>query len=474
MRWLLPLLLLVGCAPKSPAVLAGGIHINEPDLDAYAQALLANGLDTVQVTAYARQGHWNSAELGFGNQDPQEVIVQLEAAKRANLKVVLVLRTYLEHAIAANRHLWHGMIWPADDALDAWFDSYRAYALWGARLAADYDVELLVVGNELNSMSSTVWAEDLPLTPIDYFLDPERTAIVRQDLVACADSVQAESDPADLRFLDGGAYPDLDTQLRDREEAHRAWASAVAGEDPRLALTTRGAALDAHWRSVIDDVRHVFDGSITYGANFDQFHRVGFWDAVDALGVTSYFPLSRWGLTPEARDGALREAWADVGAQLGAAARGKPIHLLELGWTRKAGSTVRPWSYDRVEVLETDAVVGEGEALPLTCVHWASQPEDPTERVAAMRALTDVAEAGQFPGLRGFSLWKLTTRDYHHEGEQFGVLLPADVQNNTPNEADSAVLQAAAALRTWMLTAPPLEAPPPATHSDPATAAPPR
>ena len=97
--------------------MAGGIHINEPDLDAWSRALLDSGLDSVQVTAYARQAGWNTSEIGFANQDPSEVIVQLEAARRARLKTVLVLRTYLEHALPENRHLWHGRIAPADDAL---------------------------------------------------------------------------------------------------------------------------------------------------------------------------------------------------------------------------------------------------------------------------------------------------------------------------------------------------------------------
>lgn len=445
MRRLLPLLLLLGCAPAGPAVLAGGIHINEPDLDAYAVALRDAGLDTVQVTAYARQGHWNSGDVGFDWQDRGEVLVQLEAARRAGLKTTLVLRTFVDQALPANRHLWHGMIWPPDDELDAWFDAYQAYALWGARLAADYDIELLVLGNELNSMTSTVWDPDAPLDPFDYFLDPERTAKVRQQLVACADFVQAESDPADLRFADGGAYDSLDAKLRDREAAHRTWAATIAGDDLRASLQARGASLDARWRALIGEVRRIHDGPLTYGANFDQFQRVGFWDALDAVGVTSYFPLSRWGLTPEARDAAMQQAWRTIGDDLSAVAE-RPVYLLELGWTRKAGATVRPWSYERVEVLETDAIVEEGAALPLTCVHWASQPEDPAERVAAMAALRDVVAEGGFPGLQGFSLWKLTTRDYHHAGEQFGILLPADVWSNTPNDADRALLDAAATL----------------------------
>ena len=219
----------------------------------------------------------------------------------------------------------------------------------------------------------------------------------------------------------------------------------------RARLEARGRALEAHWRALIADVGTVYDGPITYGANFDQFQRVGFWDALDAVGVTSYFPLSRWGEDDAARPASLRASWEGVATRLEAVAtiEGReplPVYLLELGWTRLAGSTVRPWSYDRVEVLETVGEVEPGAAPNLTCVHWATQPEAPMERVQALAALADLVADGGFPSLRGFSLWKLTTRDYHREGERFAVLLPAPVWSNTPDGSDNAMLREAARL----------------------------
>ncbi len=448
------LALLCASCVTTPPPMAGGIHINEPDLDAWSAALLGAGLDTVQVTAYARQGAWNSADVGFANQDPSEVIVQLEAARRAGLRVVLVLRTYLEHALPENRHLWHGRIHPRDEDLDAWFDNYRGYALWGARLAREYDVDLLVVGNELNSMTSTRFPDEA-IDPHGYFLDPERTAAVRDDLVACADSVIERGDGSDLTHWDGGRFDTLHDQLVDAEAARRAWALEVTGGgDPaamRARLEARGERLEAAWRGLIDDVRRVYRGPVTYGANFDQYHRVGFWEALDAVGVTSYFPLTLWGADGDTRRAAMADAWAGVAAGLTAAAtldedEVLPVYLLELGWTRLAGSTVRPWSYDRVDVLESIGEVEPGAAQPLTCVHWASQPERPEERVEALRALADLVDGGGFGALRGFSLWKLTTRDYHHAGEKFAVLVPADVRDNTPRPADRAMLEQAARL----------------------------
>ena len=148
----------------------------------------------------------------------------------------------------------------------------------------------------------------------------------------------------------------------------------------------------------------------------------------------------------------MRASWADVAERLTVAATVDPeaaplpVYLLELGWTRLAGSTVRPWSYDRVDVLETAGEVEPGAAQPLTCIHWASQAEDPGERVTALTTLADLVESGGFDALRGFSLWKLTTRDYHHEGERFAILVPAEVWDNTPVPPDTALLEQAARL----------------------------
>ncbi len=56
-------------------------------------------------------------------------------------------------------------------------------------------------------------------------------------------------------------------------------------------------------------------------------------------------------------------------------------------------------------------------------MHWESQPDDAGERVAALQALADVVHDGGFTTLRGFTLWKLTTRDEHRAIEPFAALL---------------------------------------------------
>jgi hypothetical protein len=425
----------------APPSLGGGIQINEDDHDRYARWVAATGMDSIQVTAYSRQARWDTAELSYEPEDAEHLVTEIRAAKAAGLKVLFVLRTYLEHAEPANRHMWHGMIHPPDDELDLWFERYTAFAAWGADLATREGIDLLVVGNELNSMTSTTQLVELP-DLLAYQLDPERTAKVRGDLVSCAGTVDDRHLQESLSWLDGHQYPDLDAALRSEESTRRTWAGRVAEQRdgvPDLdAMNARRARLERGWRAVIAEVRGRYTGPIAYGANFDQYDQVGFWDAVDALGVTSYFPLSRWGVTGDEQRRQLRRGWERVAADLGAVAAAArpadplPVYLLELGWTRRAGTTVRPWSYDRVEVLETAGSVLRGAAPPLTCVHWATQAEDQGERERAMEALAELVRDGGFDELRGFSLWKITTNAQHREEEPFAIVLPPPATPGQP------------------------------------------
>ncbi len=401
-------------AQDVPPTFFGGIQVNEPDHDGWVAALADAGLDSVQVTLYARQQRWDGSTLYWEREAPW-VVSEIRSAKRAGLRVMLVMRVALEHGLAANRHLWHGMIWPRDDELQAWFDRYTEFVLWGAALAAREDVDLFVVGNELNSLSSTTAAVALPHL-YAYFLDSDSVRAVRSDLVRCAATTPGNS----LTYLDGGRPADLESFLLDEERVRRAWTlQALEGSSGSLVkLNARRARYEAFWRKLVAQVRGRYSGLVSYGANFDQFAEVGFWDALDFVAVNAYFPLSVYGLEAEGRVARMDSAWRRIAAELAEAGNARPVVLIELGWTRRLGSTVRPYSYDRVEVLETAGAEGAR-----TCVHWESQPDDAGERVAALQALADVVHDGGFTTLRGFTLWKLTTRDEHRAIEPFAALL---------------------------------------------------
>lgn len=443
-----PLLLAFGltAAPSVP-VLAGGIQINEPEHGYWTGALSRAGLNSLQVTIYARQGAWDSADLTWPEQH-EAVVSEIHAAHDAGLKVSLVLRVYLEHALPENRHLWHGMIWPSTQNVGPWFDRYAAFATWGAAFAKRHDVELFVIGNELNSMTSTVASDRLPAL-YGYELDPAQTDAVRARRAECAQRAAPEKLKADLVWRDGKRYTSLDASLREEQQRRQRWTTTVTGLSLRAelpgapmpaGLAKRRAYHALRWRQLIADVRSIYDGPISYGANFDQFEQVGFWDALDLISLTGYFPLSRWGAAPADADAQMASSWQAIAERIEALSKGaghKPVYLIELGWTGKLGSSVRPYSYVGVEALEA----GTAEAPKLTCVHWASQPDAPDERIRALAALTRVVEAGLFSCLRGFSLWKLTTMAYHRPIEPFAIVLPPP--HGTEDDDDAGFLAVA-------------------------------
>jgi hypothetical protein len=395
--------------------LSGGVDVGETDLLPLAAAMRAVGLTTLQVSHEATLREWDRASLDFAEREPGALRARLRAAREAGLSVMLVLRVRLDPASARNRHLWHGLAWPRDVELDAFFAQYREYVLWAADLAAQEGVALLVVGNELNALTST--AVDVPGV-LAHALSETHLAHEARDLATCAAT-------GPVTWHDGGMYPDLASAVAGEHRALRAWGAAVAGPEAGRAarLRQRRQRHEDHWRTLLDEARAHFPGLLSYGAGFDTYADVGFWDATDAIVSTAYFGLRRAG-----ERGDFEAAWKRHLSALARVAEARPsrpalpVYLGELGFTRRAGSAVRPWSYEGFEVLPS---VARGER---ECVEWARQPLDPSERVRALDALASVIAEGTLPTLRGFSLWKLTLQDEHFGLEPYAIRLesPAD------------------------------------------------
>ncbi|MCB9546945.1 MAG: hypothetical protein H6706_13985 [Myxococcales bacterium] len=99
----------------------------------------------------------------------------------------------------------------------------------------------------------------------------------------------------------------------------------------RLVIGSELASLegDAAWRPLIAAIRPRFPGRLTYSANWDRYAEVPFWDALDEVAVSAWFP-------------------APVDAPLAAAhrfaaERGRPLVLTELGYPALASAAEAPW-----------------------------------------------------------------------------------------------------------------------------------
>jgi sugar phosphate isomerase/epimerase len=100
---------------------------------------------------------------------------------------------------------------------------------------------------------------------------------------------------------------------------------------------------ESQWRQIIAAVREVYEGRLTYAANWDSLDRVPFWDAVDWIGVHAYFPLS---LDQDPGREALWQGWQEPLrelAELSSRHGGKPILFAEIGYNRSRRAARAPW-----------------------------------------------------------------------------------------------------------------------------------
>jgi hypothetical protein len=400
-------------APPQPERFVGGIQVNEPDHLVWLTKLADAGFDTVELTVYATQEDWDSARLRLGG-DERAVAAEMRLAKTLGLKVVLILRVALDHAYPRNRFLWHGMIHPRDDDLDAWFDRYGEFVDKWARIAAREGADVLGIASEMSALTNTQ-----PVTTIPdlerYYLDPTEQA---RSHAAVIDSEELE--PRHLAAAGAGDYVDAAAYLRDQSAAWREWAEITAhlgAPDPIAAINARRARLDKKWRALIERTRRSFPGKLTYAANFDQYAGVGFWDALDLIGVNAYFPL-REGLDPTDR-ATLAKGWRRALDGIAAFRRTRklerhPVLFTELGYRPCLGATSAPWASGVFDVL----YLGGTPKLVL----WPERPEAPDERAVAVHALADVAPDYE-DFFAGVLYWKLSTQPGHTAIEPFVLVI---------------------------------------------------
>ncbi|WP_309105033.1 1,4-beta-xylanase [Microbacterium sp.] len=128
----------------------------------------------------------------------------------------------------------------------------------------------------------------------------------------------------------------------------------------------RADSREVEWRQLIAAVREVYSGIVTYNCDKYQEDHVGWWDAVDVITSSGYYPVDRW----EAELNRIERV---------VAASGLPFFFMEAGCPSRTGSADRPndWS------LPGDASGGE--------------------QLRYYRAMFEACDTR--PWMRGFMLW---------------------------------------------------------------------
>ena len=195
--------------------------------------------------------------------------------------------------------------------------------------------------------------------------------------------------------------------------------------------TVSGATNQARWYRVIDAIRAVYHGALTYAANAtsagDEFTSVSFWDRLDLIGLDGYFALTNKSDPTLAQ---LVAAWRQNSSRLDLVAtitnfynaHQKPIIFTEIGYKSSAGANTEPWNYSHVGAY------------------------DPTEQRNCMDAAFTVWSQWS-SWMKGFFWWdwpvpapSATDTDYNPRGKPAADLLrawqsPPDPHNAVTNAA---------------------------------------
>lgn len=130
------------------------------------------------------------------------------------------------------------------------------------------------------------------------------------------------------------------------------------------------------WADIINEIRKVYKGPLTYAANWDEYETVSFWEDVDYIGMDAYFPLTKTDNPPLEE---LVAAWnreADILEKwLKDAKLNKPIIFTEIGYDTVLGSNKQPWRIlptlaEHVESQEEQANCFESLMVALTKRDW--------------------------------------------------------------------------------------------------------
>jgi len=99
------------------------------------------------------------------------------------------------------------------------------------------------------------------------------------------------------------------------------------------------------WEEIIKEIRGVFSRALVYGANWDEYKTVGFWNRLDFIGIDAYFPLTdRKDPTKEELVSAWKGHAEEINKWLKENQINKPVIFTEIGYCSAAGTNIQPWN----------------------------------------------------------------------------------------------------------------------------------
>lgn len=133
--------------------------------------------------------------------------------------------------------------------------------------------------------------------------------------------------------------------------SYRAWITTLARMTREADGFAVGSELDrtvwgheTEWRDIISAVRAETPAALTYAANWPDYQRIPFWDAVDVISLSAYFSLTDHDRHPTAAE--LDRAWTRILADARAYAQqhNRRVVFMEIGYDRSLKAAREPWA----------------------------------------------------------------------------------------------------------------------------------
>jgi hypothetical protein len=130
------------------------------------------------------------------------------------------------------------------------------------------------------------------------------------------------------------------------------------------------------WKRIIEEVRQNYRGKIGYSANWDHYQtsKIGFWDKLDYVGMTTYYELAK-AANPSQEE--VDANWARIKAEILKFQKEvrKPIIFTEVGWCSQEGAAHEGWNYYANQKATEEGRREQTMLYESFIKTWADQPE---------------------------------------------------------------------------------------------------
>ena len=159
----------------------------------------------------------------------------------------------------------------------------------------------------------------------------------------------------------------IDTLLRIAEE-HDVEIFCI-GTECKISIQKR----QKYWLSLIEYARSKYSGQLTYSSNWDSYNLVPFWEELDYIGISAYFPLTDT-KTPSVKE--LSKKWSSTKNRLKKFSKrnSKQILFTEYGYMSIDGCAYKAWEIEKE--VASRAVNEEAQANAIEALLGSFWEED--------------------------------------------------------------------------------------------------